>query len=99
MFGSLKRLKNSIGMTDFTARNVNSDDAEHKSDKKFILALIIIGAFLIYTLIRAFCDPEMQSQIKMLKISAFDIGVFAGSLIGYFIIKKPKGGETDDGKR
>ena len=88
MFGSLKRLKNSIGMTDLTARNLKPEDTEHKSDKKFILALIIVGAFLVYTLVRAFYDPVMQSQIKRLKISAFDIGVFVGSVIGYFIIKR-----------
>lgn len=87
MFGSIKRLKNNIGMTDLSARKSKLKNAEYKIDKKFILALIILGAFLIYTFVRAFYDPVMQSQIKRIKLSTFDLGVFMSSMFGYFMIK------------
>ena len=87
MFGSFKRMKNSIGRVDLSAMQERHDD-EQKSDKKFILAIAIIAIFVLVTVIRAFYDPVTQTQLKNLKVSLFDILSFTAAVIAYFVLKK-----------
>lgn len=87
MFGSFKRMKNSIGRVDLSEMQEKHDD-EQKSDKKFILAICIISIFVLVTIIRAFYDPVTQTQLKNLKVSLFDIVLFTAAVITYFILKK-----------
>ena len=91
MFGSFKRIGRSIRMTDFSEAqkaqsNKNAD--EHGLDKRFIIAIIIISALVLITIIRAFYDPVTRTQLKNLKISLFDILSFTAAVIAYFVFKK-----------
>ncbi|MBR1384195.1 MAG: hypothetical protein IJ555_10390 [Ruminococcus sp.] len=87
MFGSFKRMKNSIGRVDLSEMQ-EKHDREPKGDKKFILAVSIISIFALVTIIRAFYDPVTQTQIKNLKVSLFDILSFSAAVIAYFVLKK-----------
>ena len=87
MFGSFKRMKNSIGRVDLSEMQERHDD-EKKSDKNFILAIAIIAILVLVTVIRAFYDPVTQTQLKNLKVSLFDILSFTAAVIAYFVLKK-----------
>ena len=87
MFGSFKRMKNSIGRVDLSEMQ-EKNDSEPKGDKKFILAICIISIFVLVTVIRAFYDPVTQTQLKNLKVSLFDILSFTAAVIAYFVLKK-----------
>lgn|GEM_PF-5140861 len=87
MFGSFKRMKNSIGRVDLSEMQ-DKHDGEPKGDKKFILAICIISIFVLVTFIRAIYDPVTQTQLKNLKVSLFDILSFTAAVIAYFVLKK-----------
>ena len=83
MFGNLRRLGKTIRMTKPPA-----DQSEPKGDTAFILALIILGTLAVITVVKAFYDPFTRQQLKNLRLSAFDIIAFTGTVIGYFVLRK-----------
>lgn len=88
MFGALKRIRNSIGMTDLSANNYAGEDSESKRDKKFIIAVIILAVSAFVTLVRAFYDPAVLEDLKKIEISVLDIILLTAAVIGSYIVKK-----------
>ena len=85
MFGSLKRLRNSLKMTDLSSRQ-ESQESDKSKDHRVVAAMLAVTVIL--TLVKATYDPVTQEELKSLKISAFDVILFLTAVVGYFVLKK-----------
>ena len=88
MFGSLKRLRNSLKMTDLSSRQESQESDKGKDNRAVIIIAAMLAVTVILTLVKATYDPITQAELKSLKISAFDVILFLTAVVGYFVIKK-----------
>lgn len=88
MFGSIKRFKRSIGMTDFSVMQERREKNEPKDRRAIFIIMIMLAVVIVVTVIRATYDPVTQAQLRNLKVSALDIAMFIAAVTGYFVIKR-----------